>query len=168
MSNERLLPLKRSFPPVVNADTRLLLLGSLPGEESLSQKRYYANPRNHFWRLMSEVIGTDLAPLSYEDRLKTLLDKRVGLWDAIGSASRRGSLDVAIREHRPNALEGLAQSLPELRAVGFNGGTSARIGMKELAGFNRLALVPLPSSSPAYTLPFEKKLEAWLTLRKFL
>ncbi len=168
MSDDHLPPLKRSFPPVVNAGTRLLLLGSLPGEESLSQGRYYANPRNHFWRLMSEVIGTDLVPLSYEERLKTLLAQGVGLWDAIGSASRRGSLDVAIREHRPNALGELAQSLPELRAVGFNGGTSARIGMRELAGADTVALVPLPSSSPAYTLPFEKKLHAWLALRTFL
>ncbi len=168
MSNERLTRLKRSFPPVVNAGTRLLLLGSLPGEQSLSETRYYANPRNHFWRLMSEVIGTDLVPLGYEERLKTLLAQGVGLWDAIGSASRRGSLDAAIRDHRPNALGHLTQSLPELRAVGFNGGTSARIGMRELAGTDNLALVPLPSSSPAYTLPFEKKLEAWLALRTFL
>ncbi len=161
-------PLKRSFPPVVNAGTRLLLLGSLPGEESLARRRYYANPRNHFWRLMSGVIEADLVPLDYEERLETLLAAGVGLWDSVATAARQGSLDGAIRDHRPNALAELAASLPRLRAIGFNGGTSAKIGMKALAGTRTAALVPLPSSSPAYTLPFEKKLEAWLELRSFL
>lgn len=160
-------PLKRSFPPVVDEETRLLLLGSLPGEQSLAEARYYAHPRNHFWRLMSGVIGRDLVPLDYEERLKALLAARVGLWDSVGSAVRAGSLDASIRGHRANALAELAAGLPKLRAVAFNGGTSARIGMKALAGAE-VALVPLPSSSPAYTLPFEEKLRKWLQLRDYL
>ena len=161
-------PLKRSFPPVVDPRTRLLVLGSLPGEESLARQRYYANSRNHFWRLMSGVIGRDLVPLDYEARLQALLDARVGLWDSVGTARRKGSLDSAIREHEPNALAELARSLPELRAIAFNGGTSAKIGMKALGGGTTATLIPLPSSSPAYTLPFEKKLQAWLHLKEYL
>jgi hypoxanthine-DNA glycosylase len=160
--------LKRSFPPVADERTRVLVLGSLPGEESLARQRYYANPRNHFWRLMSAVSGAELVPLDYGARLQALLDARVGLWDSVGTASRDGSLDAAIRDHIPNALADLARSLPELKAVGFNGGTSARIGMKALAGATEAALIVLPSSSPAYTLAFEKKLEAWLQLRDYL
>jgi hypoxanthine-DNA glycosylase len=160
--------LKRSFPPVVDERTRVLVLGSLPGEESLARQRYYANPRNHFWRLMSAIVGVELVPLDYEARLQALLDARVGLWDSVGTASRDGSLDAAIRDHRPNRLAELAQSLPELKAVGFNGGTSAKIGVKALAGATPAALIVLPSSSPAYTLAFEKKLEAWLQLRDHL
>jgi hypoxanthine-DNA glycosylase len=160
-------PLKRSFPPVVDEETRLLVLGSLPGEQSLAQARYYAHPRNHFWRLIGGVIGRDLVPLGYEERLQALLSAGVGLWDSVGSAARRGSLDAAIRDHRPNALHELVESLPKLRAVAFNGGTSARIGMKALACAD-VALVPLPSSSPAYTLPFEEKLRKWLQLRDYL
>jgi hypoxanthine-DNA glycosylase len=159
--------LKRSFPPVANESTRLLLLGSLPGEQSLAETRYYANPRNQFWRLMGAVVDADLIPLSYDDRLAALLGAGVGLWDTVASAEREGSLDAAIRGHSANKLAGLASGLPQLRAVGFNGGTSARIGMKELAGTS-LALVPLPSSSPAYTLPFEEKQAAWLALKRFL
>lgn len=160
--------LKRSFPPVADERTRVLVLGSLPGEESLARQRYYANPRNHFWRLMSAVTGAELVPLDYGARLQALLDAGVGLWDSVGTASRDGSLDAAIRDHIPNALADLARSLPELKAVGFNGGTSARIGMKALAGATEAALIVLPSSSPAYTLAFEKKLEAWLQLRDYL
>jgi hypoxanthine-DNA glycosylase len=160
--------LKRSFPPVADAATRVLVLGSLPGEESLARRQYYANPRNQFWRLIGGVIGKDLAALAYEARLAALLEAGIGLWDTVGSATRRGSLDSSIRDHRPNDLAALVQSLPELRAVGFNGGRSASIGRPMLAGRDGLALLPLPSSSPAYTLAFEAKLEHWLALSIFL
>jgi TDG/mug DNA glycosylase family protein len=159
---------KRSFPPIVDARTRLLVLGSLPGEESLARRQYYGNPRNHFWRLMSEVVGADLVALAYEERLAALLNAGIGLWDTVGAATRRGSLDGNIRGHQPNALLELVARLPALRAVGFNGGKSAALGMKQLAGEQRLALIALPSSSPAYTLSFEAKREAWLQLRAFL
>ena len=158
---------KRSFPPVADGRTRVLLLGSLPGEASLAQGRYYAHPRNQFWRLAGAVVGLHLVTLSYEDRLHALLGAGIGLWDVVASARRAGSLDGAIRDHSPNALPELVADLPALRAVGFNGGTSARLGapMLEASG---LALLPLPSSSPAYTIPFERKLEVWMALRPFL
>ncbi|MET1112568.1 MAG: DNA-deoxyinosine glycosylase [Allosphingosinicella sp.] len=159
---------KRSFPPVADARTRLLVLGSLPGEESLARAQYYANPRNHFWRLIGAVIGADLVPLPYQARLEALLAARIGLWDTVGSATRRGSLDGAIRLNSANDLAALAASLPELRAVGFNGGKSASLGRPQLAARPDLALVPLPSSSPAYTRPFEEKLDAWMRLAPFL
>lgn len=160
--------LKRSFPPVVNERTRVLVLGSLPGEESLARRQYYAHPRNHFWRLMEGVTGRDLVALAYEARLAALLEAGIGLWDTVGEATRLGSLDGNIRGHRPNPLAGLVEKLPQLRAVGFNGGRSAAIGMSQLAGRTGLALIPLPSSSPAYTLSFEAKRERWLALRDYL
>lgn len=161
------MTLKRSFGPVADHRTRVLVLGSLPGERSLEERRYYAHPRNQFWRLIGAVVGRDLIPLPYEERLQALLASGVGLWDSVGSATRSGSLDADIRNASANPLRELADALPNLCAVGFNGGTSAAIGGKALAGSN-LALLPLPSSSPAYTLPFEAKLERWLALRPFL
>ncbi len=159
---------KRSFPPIVDARTRVLVLGSLPGEQSLARSQYYAHPRNHFWRLIGAVIGADLVPLPYEARLEALLEAGVGLWDTIGSATRRGSLDGAIRGHRANDLADLAARLPELRAVGFNGGKSASLGTAPLAARGDLALIPLPSSSPAHTRPFEEKLAGWMKLAAYL
>ena len=160
--------LKRSFPPVADERTRLLVLGSLPGEESLARGQYYANPRNHFWRLIGGVTGADLVPLRYEERLGALLAAGVGLWDTVGAATRRGSLDAAIRDHSANNLAALADTLPELRAVAFNGGKSAALGRPALAMRTDLALIRLPSSSPAYTLPFEEKLVAWRQLTPYL
>jgi TDG/mug DNA glycosylase family protein len=159
---------KRSFPPVVDDRTRVLVLGSLPGEESLAQSQYYANPRNHFWRLIGAVTGTDLAALPYQGRLEALLSARIGLWDTVGAATRRGRLDSAIRGHRANDLADLAAKLPELRAVAFNGGKSASLGVPQLAGRDDLALIPLPSSSPAYVRPFAEKLTEWMKLAPYL
>ena len=163
------VPLDHCFPPVVRPDTRLLVLGSLPGAISLARQRYYAHPRNLLWRLIGAVIEKDLVPLAYEARLEALLDAHVGLWDTVASATREGSLDAAIRLHEASDLAALAATLPALRAIAFNGGTSARIGRRQLAGVEGCALIDLPSSSPAYaSLSFERKREAWLALRAYL
>jgi hypoxanthine-DNA glycosylase len=160
--------LKRSFPPVTNAGTLVLILGSLPGEVSLARQRYYAHPRNQFWRLVGAVAGVELEALRYEPRLEALLGRGIGLWDTVGAATRRGSLDGNIRGIERNALADLVESLPKLRAVGFNGGKSAALGIPQLSGREGLALVPLPSSSPAFTLPFDDKLAHWRQLAAFL
>src|SRR3954465_8529587 len=103
--------IKRSFAPVADERTRVLVLGSLPGEESLARGQYYGNPRNHFWRLIGAVIGEALEPLAYEARLEHLLEAGVGLWDTIGSATRRGSLDGNIRSVEANRLAELVETL---------------------------------------------------------
>jgi hypoxanthine-DNA glycosylase len=159
---------KSSFPPVVRADTRVLILGSLPGERSLMERRYYAHPRNLFWRLIGEVIGRDLEVLPYEARLDGLLAEGIGLWDTVASATRSGSLDAAIREAEHNPLAELAATLPGLRAVAFNGATSAKVGLAALAHTD-LALIPLPSSSPANaSVPYAEKRRLWAAIGEFL
>jgi hypoxanthine-DNA glycosylase len=115
------------------------------------------------------VIGReDLPSLDYDDRLAALLAAGVGLWDTVASARRTGSLDAAIREAEHAPLAGLIAILPALRAVAFNGGTSARIGRRLLTGAV-LRLLDLPSSSPAYAaMPFAEKRRRWLQLQEFL
>lgn len=160
---------KSSFAPVVDEHTRVLILGSLPGEASLAAARYYANPRNQFWRLVGAVIAEDIAAQDYDRRLATLRAHGIGLWDSIGSATRTGSLDTAIRNVAPNALAALVETLPQLKCVAFNGAKSASIGAPQLAGAGDFETLRLPSSSPAHaSLTFEGKLAEWTKLRKFL
>ena len=159
---------KASFPPVVAPDTRVLILGSLPGERSLAERRYYAHPQNQFWRLVGMAIERDLVGLAYEARLEALLAAGIGLWDTVASATRAGSLDAAIREAEHNPLAELAATLPDLRAVAVNGATSAKIGMAALAG-SGFALLPLPSSSPAYaSMALAEKRRLWAAIGEFL
>lgn len=154
-----------SFAPIVDARTETLILGSLPGAASLAAGRYYAHPRNQFWRLLGALIDVDLAQMDYDARLAKLLERRIGLWDVIADAERSGSLDAAIRDPAANDLRRLVASLPALKAIGFNGGTSAKIGTAQLGDLaEHLRLVRLPSSSPAHTLAFDTKLAAWRKL----
>jgi hypoxanthine-DNA glycosylase len=156
------------FAPVVDAETRLLILGSLPGEASLKAAQYYAHPRNGFWPLIGGVLDDPLAALPYPDRLERLKARGVGLWDVIASAERSGSLDAAIKSPEAADLRGLALSLPELRAVAFNGGLAAKLGRRILADLAGLALIDLPSSSPAHAISLSAKAETWAILGEFL
>lgn len=161
--------LKTSFAAVTDANTRLLILGSLPGEMSLTKRQYYAQPSNQFWRLVGAVIGRDLVAMSYEQRLAALLVAGIGLWDVVRTATRKGSADTAIRDVQPNALAELIQTLPKLRAIAFNGSKSAAIGRKQIARDCSYALITLPSSSAAHcTISFEHKAAAWIPLRDAL
>ena len=156
---------KAGFDPVVDANTRLLILGSLPGDASLRAAQYYGHPQNAFWRLIGGVIGRDLAALAYDHRLAALKAARIGLWDVIASAERPGSLDAAIRAPEAADLRGLVATLPALRAVAFNGGKAAKLGRAVLADRSEgVALIDLPSSSPAHARPFEEKVAAWAAL----
>jgi hypoxanthine-DNA glycosylase len=155
---------KAGFPPVVDANTRVLILGSLPGEASLAVSQYYGNPRNAFWRLMEGVLDTLLVPLDYESRLAALLAHGVGLWDVIAEAERPGSLDAAIRDPAANDLLALIEGLPALRVVAFNGGKAAKLGGKLIG--ERIPTIALPSSSPAHAArTFEHKAQAWAALK---
>lgn len=160
---------KHSFPPVVDARVRLLVLGSLPGERSLAERRYYAHPQNQFWRLISPAAGLDLAALPYDARLAALLDAHIGLWDVVASATRTGSADAAMRDIEGHDIAALAASLPDLRALAFNGGTALSHGRRQLgAAAARYDIVPLPSSSPLHTVGLAAKLPAWQALRTYL
>ncbi|UAJ11363.1 DNA-deoxyinosine glycosylase [Polymorphobacter megasporae] len=155
-----------SFAPVVDARTRVLILGSLPGVKSLEAGRYYAHPQNGFWRLTGSVVGVDLVSLDYPDRLAALLAAGIGVWDVIATARRSGSLDEAIRDIEGNDLAALVATLPDLRLVAFNGQKAASIGTRLLRpGTPHLTL---PSSSPAYTMAFAGKAAAWAALRMTL
>ncbi len=162
------MSLKRAFDPVVDSRTRLLILGSLPGDASLKAGQYYGHPQNGFWRLVGGVIGVDLVALPYPDRLEALKAAGVGLWDVIASARRPGSLDTAIREVEAADLNRLINTLPALRAVAFNGGTAARLGRRTLLRPADIDLIDLPSSSPAHTKPLSEKAAAWSVLTRLL
>lgn len=155
--------LLRSFEPVLDARTRVLILGSMPGEASLAAGQYYAHPRNQFWRLLSQLIGEDLVALPYARRLARLKAHRIGLWDVIAACERTGSLDSAIRNAQANDFAQLHRRCPALTRIGFNGQTSGKFARQFAAG--GYATLVLPSSSPAHaSLSFEQKLQRWRQL----
>jgi hypoxanthine-DNA glycosylase len=157
--------LKHGLPPIARGDARLLILGSLPGDASLAAQRYYAHPTNQFWRLLGRAIAEPLADMAYDERLARLAARQIALWDVIASASRRGSLDQAIRGAGANPLVPLLRDLPGLQAIAFNGATAAAIGrrlLEPVAG--ELVLLDLPSSSAANARPLAEKGAVWARL----
>ena len=153
---------KHGLPPVIGRDTRVLILGSFPGEASLAARQYYAHPRNHFWPLLGAVLDEPLALLPYRARLERIARHGVGLWDTIVACERRGSLDGAIRNAERGDVARVHRAAPSLALVAFNGKTAARAEPVWRGAGYRTAV--LPSSSPAYTRPFAEKLTAWRTL----
>ena len=159
---------KFGLPAIAPPGARLFILGSLPGDASLSARRYYAHPTNQFWRLLGHAIGQELASLDYDERLSCLAERRIGLWDVIASASRPGSLDQAIRLAEHNALERLLVDFPDVCAIAFNGAAASAAGRKLLGEPANLALLDLPSSSAANTRPFAEKVAAWSVISKYI
>jgi hypoxanthine-DNA glycosylase len=163
-----LVSVKFGLPPVARSDASLFVLGSLPGDASLAAQRYYAHPTNQFWRLLGAAIGEELQGLSYPQRLQRLAERRIGLWDVIASATRRGSLDQAIRLAEHNQVEHLLHDFTDLTAIAFNGATAAAAG-RRLIGKppSGLTLIDLPSSSAANTRAFADKARDWARLGEF-
>jgi hypoxanthine-DNA glycosylase len=152
-------PRRRGLPPVIAPDARVLILGSFPSEASLAARQYYAHPRNHFWPLLGALLDLPLTDLTYARRLSALRARRIGLWDSIVRCARAGSADAAIHRAELAEIALARRRAPELDLVCFNGQTAARAApLWREAGY---AVCALPSSSPAYTLPFTEKLAAW-------
>ena len=148
-----------SFDPVWAKDAELLILGTMPSVQSLQQGFYYAHPRNAFWPILFELLGeTPSGDVSVKRRLLT--GHRIALWDVAQSAIRPGSLDSAIREALPNDIPWLLRECPGIRQVLFNGTTALSLYRRLLPPFPA-ACVLLPSTSPANTMPYAKKRDAW-------
>jgi hypoxanthine-DNA glycosylase len=147
---------------------RVLVLGTLPGEESLRQLRYYAHPRNLFWPIVFALFGETVTD-DYEARRRFVIDRRIALWDVCAMAERRASLDTEIRREVPNAIDQLLDANPAIRTVAFNGGTARRLYDRHFKRRPELAYLHMPSTSPAHaSLTFEQKLVRWQALRDAL
>jgi hypoxanthine-DNA glycosylase len=148
------------LPAVVSSNTRLLVLGSFPGVASLKSQRYYGHPQNQFWRILGELWSLPLHGAAYEDRIQTVREKGLGIWDVYASCEREGSLDAHIRHAQLNDFAGLMRDCPDLQAVAHNGGESFRHARHTRA--LGLPVYRLPSTSPANAgWSFERKLQAW-------
>ncbi|MFA5955043.1 DNA-deoxyinosine glycosylase [Hyphomicrobium sp.] len=157
--------IKYSFPPFVPNGARLIILGTLPGEESLRLQQYYAYPRNHFWGLIAALSERPLPP-SFPERVALLKANRWALWDVLEGAERIGSSDAAIRNPTANAFGDFFAAHSEIKTVAFNGQKARdlfrRYVLKPgIVSQDRLTAITLPSSSPLHTIPFEEKLAVW-------
>lgn len=152
-----------SFEPVINKDSRVLILGTMPGIKSLEKQEYYGNERNAFWKIIFSLFNKELTT-DYEQRKEFLLQHNIALWDVLKSCDRKGSGDNEITNPVPNDFNGLFSQYPNIEAIYFNGEPAEKFFKKLVIGTNTdsgIVFHKLPSTSPANAVKFEQKLKYW-------
>lgn len=156
-----------SFSPLIDDQSKILILGSIPGVKSLEKQQYYAHPQNKFWKIILELLHEEFTE-DYAQRIETLKKHHVALWDVIDSCERKGSLDSEIKNEEANQIVELLEEHPNIKAVFSNGGKSYKNLQKLLGKDYRLPVFLLPSTSPLHTISYERKLEEWKKILGFL
>jgi TDG/mug DNA glycosylase family protein len=168
--DERDIRLK-GLKPVIDQKSHILILGTFPSELSLKTQQYYANPRNHFWEIMDQILDVPITA-SYHRRISLLRAQGVGLWDVIESCTRPGSSDDAIRDDVPNDIIGLLSSHPGISYVALNGRIAEvwmRTLLREKEFSDKIIFEYLPSTSPANTrYSKSEKVKIWSRIKLHL
>ena len=156
---------KQGLAPLVGPSPRILILGSLPSDESIRRKEYYGNPRNLFWKVIAGVYG-EPTPESYDAKKDILFRHGIALWDVCASAERKGSLDANIRDIKYNDLEDFIKKYPSIRAIVLNGGKAAkefRRYTKRIASLGRDEFFFTSTSALSISAgwPLERIIEQW-------
>ncbi len=151
--------IKQGFPPIVDKNTEIIILGSLPGNISIKKHQYYGNLGNDFWRLLGSAISEDLQSMDYGSRLETLKCNGIGLWDVFKAGDGAGSGYAKIRDEEINQFSILKEIAPKLRLICFNGKKSGKYEpiLREIGYETKI----LPSSSGANRRSLEKRRYEW-------
>ena len=141
----------KSFSPSADENSKVLILGSMPGIKSLEEQQYYAHPQNRFWKVMGYICNEPgLHEFNYESKLRVLLKNNIALWDTIKSCKREGSLDSDIQNETPNDIRGLLKKYPDITKICLNGNKSYSAFKKYFPDLlDKYNCHKMPSTSPA-------------------
>lgn len=156
-----------SFPPIIDNNSKVLILGSIPGVKSLEKQQYYAHPQNKFWKIIFTLFHEEFTE-DYSEKIKILKKYHIALWDVIDSCERKGSLDSEIRNEEANQIAELLEKYPNIEAIFCNGGKSYKNLKKILSKDFKIPIFLMPSTSPLHTIPFERKLQVWKKILSFV
>ncbi len=134
------------FEPIVDENSKVLILGSFPSFDSFKYSFYYANRYNVFWKIMSELYGIELN--SNEEKREFLLEKKIALWDMVKSCSRDSSLDNKLQDIVVNDIEKFLKKYPNIQKIGCNGRKSYDLLLKNFKSLKDKTMY-LPSTSSA-------------------
>lgn len=156
-----------SFPPIIDNNAEILILGSIPGVKSLEKQQYYAHPQNKFWTIIFELFHEKFTE-DYTERINIVKKNHIAIWDVIDSCERKGSLDSEIKNEEANQIEELLEIYPNIKAIFCNGGKSYKNLQKILGKNYKIPVFLLPSTSPLHTISFERKLHDWKKILEFI
>ena len=109
-----------SFSPISDSNSKVLILGSMPGRPSIEYREYYRHPRNCFWEFMTRITGA-LVGESYDSKIRILLDHRIAIWDVLRYCERKTSLDKDIKNERANNFTSFYADHLKIQIIFFNG-----------------------------------------------
>ena len=156
-----------SFPPVSNENSRILILGTMPGPISIQTGEYYANPGNCFWEFISK-LRSPYVTNDYASKIKMLKDNQIAIWDVLKHCERKSGLDSDIKAEYPNDFVKFFVEHKNLRAIFFNG-TKAKGFYKRYIGFdNKYEYAVLPSTSPTPGKNVKSKEAKYVEWKKIL
>jgi hypoxanthine-DNA glycosylase len=155
--------LKNALSPIIDSNTEVIILGSMPGEKSLKYQMYYHNHRNQFWKIIFSIINNSEIPTEYNKKIEILQKYKIGLWDVLEVCERDGSLDNNIKNGKVNDFDSFFKKYPHIKVVGFNGQKSYSDFVSSVGFIHGKKYILLPSSSSANTQNFLTKTREWQT-----
>lgn len=160
--------LLKSLEPIVDDKSQVLILGTMPGVDSLKKQEYYGHSGNLFWKILGEVLNIKF-PEDYLEKKEMLLKHHITVWDMLKTCFRPGSLDVNITDEYPNDIKAFIEDHPQIRAIAFNGKDAAKYFGKHIRSIEGIKLISLPSTSPANAgTSMEEKLKKWGQINDYL
>lgn len=160
--------MKKAFPPLVNQNSKILILGTMPGEKSLELQEYYGNKGNSFWKLLFTLFDQPL-PATYTEKKQLLEENDIALWDVLAYCERTGSLDSNIRNEKANDFESFYKKYPSIKHVFFSSKNASKFYDKYVGRRKDIQYTILPSPSGANaSKSFMQKLEEWETIMEAL
>lgn len=150
-----------SFAPIAAENSKVLILGTMPGAMSLEKQEYYAYPQNQFWKIMFTLFAELPVPTHFEAKKALILQNKIALWDVLANCERKGSLDIHIKNQTENDIPGFLKKHTTIKAILFNGKESHKYYIRKFGTPEGIDYYVMPSTSPANTTAFEIKLQAW-------
>lgn len=160
---------KTAFAPIVDQNSRILLLGTMPSEESLRRQEYYGHKSNQFWKIIFTLYNKPLTS-EYQERVALLQEKGIALWDVLSSCEGTGSLDSNIINEQPNDFESFFAEYPQIKHLFFTSKKAAQFYKKYVnITESNISFSILPSPSPANArMSFSQKLKEWEIIKDYL
>jgi hypoxanthine-DNA glycosylase len=156
--------IKQGLPLLIHNDSKILILGTMPGERSIALQQYYGNKGNHFWKILYSVFNTPFST-DYQARVRLLRENHIALWNVLLHCEREGSADHAIRNEQPNDFDGLHEKYPEIRNVFFESKSAATYFKKYCSFKDGVSYSVLPSTSGLNAgMSYDSKLGEWKVL----
>lgn len=160
--------LKQAFPPIANQHSKILLLGTMPGEQSLKLQQYYGHKGNQFWKIIFALFNQPLVH-DYEAKKELLLSKGIAVWDVLQYCERKGSADSNIQKEIPNNFAAFYNQHPQVKQVFFTSTKARDYYDKYVNRKPAYNYYLLPSTSSANTWKtFDEKLTEWKLILKYL